>query len=239
MAEKSTGGADKDQDTTVKQPWENLGYDSFEAYQKALTAEKEKLQKQVEERQAMIDRQANEIGKLRKDVESIKESSPKTDQETPPASSQEDKEAEEKRVAEARLKELAITMTAEQRAKVNEALKKDKKDRPEAATLAKNDPTAKLVYIQHVLGEEEMPEPDDDIFQGLIPEKKESAAERLQRLLKGDSNLPPAPSPGRGVPPRTSREGWERKPVPPALRYDAKGGVMNAIKQIEKEKEKG
>lgn len=236
MAEETTGGAGGGQETTVKQPWENLGYDSFEAYQKALTAEKEKLQKQAEERQAMIDRQANELGELRKKIkpDESKQTPPEPQPQAP--SSPEDKEAEEKRVAEAKLKELAITMTAEQREKVNEALKKDKKDRPEAATLAKTDPTAKLVYIQHVLGESGLPEPDDDIFAGLIPEKKESAAERLQRLLKGGSTSPPAPSPGRGVPPRTSREGGERKPVPPAQRYDAKGGVMNAIKQLNTEK---
>lgn len=60
-------GAPNNTDVTA-QPWKPLGFDSFEAYESARKAEMDKIKSMHDEAQKMINRQGEELGKLRKDI---------------------------------------------------------------------------------------------------------------------------------------------------------------------------
>jgi len=63
-----------DQEVNKEQttPWQALGFDTFEAYDKDKSERESKIAKQLQDRQAMIDRQASEIGSLRAEFDILK-----------------------------------------------------------------------------------------------------------------------------------------------------------------------
>lgn len=206
-------GAGGTPNTAVKQPWENLGYESFDAYSQAQAAEVEKHRKQAEEKQAMIDRQANELGQLRKAAPPPVTPPATPPQNTPPPNTppvQDDVTKE----AERTLRELAITMPADQTAKVDEALNKAPAN---IAEMVETDPQSRLVFMRNVLGDEfQLPKPKRSIFDGLLPSPASKPLhEQLQELMNKQNT--PAPRPhGTNSAPRTYAERGDNTPPPPS-----------------------
>ncbi len=239
MAEPVTNGdAGGSQNTIPKQPWETLGYSSFDEYDKSLKAEAEKLRKQAEDRQAMIDRQANELGELRKRVNTSAEPQ-KPSSGTPPAPPQGNADDEVEREAKKRLDAAIVAMTPEQQAKLEEAFSKAT---PEVVASVKQNAQTRLIFMQHALGEE-APKPKVSFFDGLIPEKRETAAEKLKRLLADVSDKPIPHAQSRSGVPRPSRMNADdaSETVTPHQRfYEASGGggFMESLAQIKTQQRK-
>ncbi len=231
MSEQTdTGGAGPSQNTTVKQPWETLGFDSFEAYEKARVADIEKLRKQVEDKEAYIKQRDLEIGELRKKSGSQQE--PRPDTSTPAEPDDVTKEAERT------LRDLAITMPPEQKQRVNEALASAE---PNILKIVKSDPQSRLVFMRNVLGEEfQLPKPNIDIFDGIGPEPvRKPLHEQLQDMLNAHNNgANPKPYPSHTTPRTSAASQGDPNPEPPAKRYKAalQGGLEGLRAKINEER---
>ena len=250
MAEQTpaTGAPNQGENTQQKQPWESLGFSSFEDYQKAQEAEVEKVRKQNAEATVLIDKQGNELGDLRKKVEALgtksadppgpgegagKANPPKSPgpgedagKANPPESPGPGKDAG-KAEATKKLKELAITMTDEQRKKVNEELEKAPQEVASLAT--SDDPECRLLFLQKTLGADVITKPKRDFFADLIPEKKETLSEKLARLMSQMDQTPPDPyAVRRGSP--TSRPNNENKNRP-MREFNSVMGLEGALKK--------
>ena len=233
MAEQTpaSGAPNQGENTQQKQPWESLGFSSFEDYQKAQEAEVEKVRKQNAEATVLIDKQGNELGDLRKKVEALgtKPADPPKPSGLHPEPPESPGPGEDAGKAEAtkKLKELAITMTDEQRKKVNEELGKAPQEVASLAT--SDDPECRLLFLQKTLGADVITKPKRDFFADLIPEKKETLSEKLARLMSQMDQTPPDPYAVRHGSP-TSRPNNENKNRP-MREFNSVMGLEGALKE--------
>lgn len=218
-------------DDKVAQPWEALGFDSFEAFLEAKDKEKDeainakkaeldalsaRLTKQVEESQKMIQRQANELGTLRK-------VSGKKDEVIDDKETEVDREA---RIREENLKRESA-LTAEQQAVINEAYKKMSQ---EHKALVKTE-EGRREFMNLVLGEGGS---DEDSFVRSAPEKKLSVAEQVRAALgvvdKGEK--PFASRTASGVVTTQTKEQPKEKTIPAgAARTGDLRAMLTGLKQ--------
>jgi len=219
-------------DEHVAQPWEALGYESFEDFVQAKEQEKEealnsktdewtetagKLQKQIEESQKLIQRQGNELGVLRK----ANGGKVETD------ASNEENLTDER---ETKFKESNIAreaaLSAEQQTKLEEAYKNIS---PENKSLIKTE-EGRHEFMNAVLGGKEAVA---DTFIRPKPEKKLSIQEQIKIAL-GQVESGAQPKPNRsasGVAFSKTAQKEEKKPSP-TMSSVKTGDIRSMLKNI-------
>lgn len=117
----SDGAAQQNNTEINAQPWKTLGYDSFDAYESARKAEVDKIKSMHEEAQKMINRQGEELGKLRKEI------GEKTTTTTEPADEDKTKSEDEYKAKAASIYQKLDALDMEKATKAIESLPEDVK----------------------------------------------------------------------------------------------------------------
>lgn len=205
--DNNADGADKDQDntgdSTAQKPWEALGFSSFAEYDAAGKAAVDKEKKANTDAQAMITRQSDEIGTLRKEAKETGGSTADSD-----ASDESEKEKSEKA---SKLKAAAIysKLSPEEVKKAETAIGALPDDIKGVVTSSFE---GKLAFLEQLFPSHENVETaPDGVFSGLRkPVEKKSISEQIAEALKADGTIVHPQRGGSGLP--ASRETELDKP---------------------------
>jgi len=193
----TTENTDKEQQPE-QTPWKSLGYESFKDFEAASKEREERARKQAQDRQDMIDRQADEIGKLRQDFTDLA-TQLKQQGDTPPAAKEETPPDTGDQYEKLSLIDLNNALTDDDRKSVDEMYSQFSQEEKQ---LVRNGPEAQAAFLRQYFRNQQV---TSDSFFDRLPQPKQqeqvSLTKQIQALFgKAAEEASPSSADVAGIP---------------------------------------
>jgi hypothetical protein len=172
-------------------PWVALGFETFEAMVASQQAEREKLNKQVTDKENMIQTQAGELGTLRSAIKTFETRKPDGDTTAPAAKATKDDPPKGDKFDQMNIVQLQDVLTPDEKQKVDERFKAFE---PDARKMISSSDEGKATFLREFLREQDAA-PDSFFGKVRTPDVRqdESLSNKIKALFKTNQGTAGAP----------------------------------------------